>query len=75
MMAIFNFCFIGNKDSYKRNIKFNLPSKYYISNNIRLIQEDNAQYNFSEIYEFSLQKRGYDPDVAYINYFEKVKYY
>jgi len=73
IMAIFNFCFIGNKDSYKRNIKFNLPSKYYISNNIRLIQEDNAQYNFSEIYEFSLQKRGYDPDVAYINYFEKVK--
>ena len=75
IMALFNFCFIGNKDSYKRNIKFNLPIKYYITNNIRLIQEENAQYYFNEIYEFSLQKRGYDPDLANINYHEKVLYF
>ena len=66
MKILFNFIFQKNYETYKRKIKFNTPIKYFVSSKIKIIEEEiNLKYNMEEIYEYCLQKRGYDPYIAY----------
>ena len=66
MQIIFNFIFEKNIETYKRKIKFLIPIKYFISSKLKIIEEDiNYQYKMDDIYEYCLQKRGYDPHISY----------
>ena len=66
LKILFNFIFQKNYETYKRKIKFNTPIKYFVSSKIKIIEEEiNLKYNMEEIYEYCLQKRGYDPYIAY----------
>jgi hypothetical protein len=71
--TVMNSLFASNKDTYRSNVKFNIPIKYYITNNIKLIQEDANQYYMNEVFEFCMQKFGYDPELAYSLYTEEAK--
>ena len=72
IMSLFNSCFAINKDTYKRNVKIDIPIKVILTNQLRLIQEDTTQYFLHEIFEFCMQKYGFDPDLAFSMYFDKV---
>ena len=66
MQILFNHIFEKNLETYKRKIKFIIPIKYFISSKIKLIEENiNSKYGMDEVYEFCLQKRGYDPHISY----------
>jgi hypothetical protein len=71
--SILNSLFVTNKDTYKSNVKFNIPIKYYITNNIKLVQEDANQYYMNEVFEFCMQKFGYDSEHAYSLYIQEAK--
>ena len=66
MQILFNHIFKKNYETYKRKIKFLVPIKYFISSKIKIIEEDiSLKYNMDDVYEFCLQKRGYDPHIAF----------
>ena len=65
LQTILNSIYSSNKDTYKTNVKFNIPIKYDLTKNIKLIQEDTNQYYMNEVYEFCMQKFGYDPEIGY----------
>jgi hypothetical protein len=64
LQTILNSSFSNNKDTYKSNVKFLLPIKYQITNLLKIVQEEPNQYYLIEVYEFCLQKLGWDPEVA-----------
>jgi len=72
IMSLFNSCFALNKDTYKRNVKMNIPIKIILTNQLRLVQEDATQYFLNEIFEFCMQKYGYESDFAINIYFDMV---
>ena len=66
MQILFNHIFQKNFETYKRKIKFSVPIKYFISSKIKIIEEEiNLKYNMDDVYEYCLQKRGYDPYISY----------
>ena len=66
MQIIFNSIFEKNIDTYKRKIKFLIPIKYFLNSKLKIIEEDIFyEYNMDDIYEYCLQKRGYDPHISY----------
>jgi hypothetical protein len=66
MQILFNHIFQKNFETYKRKIKFLVPIKYFISSKLKIIEEDiNLKYNMDDVYEYCLQKRGYDPHISY----------
>ena len=66
MQILFNYIFEKNYETYKRKIKFVTPIKYFINSKIKIIEEDIfLKYNMEEVYEYCLQKRGYDPSIIY----------
>ena len=66
MQILFNHVFEKNLETYKRKIKFLIPIKYFLSSKIKIIEENiNTKYNMDEVYEYCLQKRGYDPHISY----------
>lgn len=70
MQYLLNQIFMKNKDAYKNNIKFNLPIKFQITNLYKIVQEDSLFYSLDEVYDFSMQKMGYDPEV-FINFYKE----
>ncbi len=64
MQVLLNYLFAKNKDTYKSNIKFNLPIRFQITSFYRLIQEDNSYYYLDEVFDFCMQKMGYDPELS-----------
>lgn len=73
--CLLNYIFSKNKDTYKQKIKFNVPIKYFINNRTKMIQEETSQYYMNDVLEFCLQKKGYDPEIAYSIYEEEAKKY
>ena len=72
MQILFNYIFEKNIETYKRKIKLITPIKYFINNKIKIIEEDIfLKYNMEEVYEYCLQKRGYDPSIIYQIYEEE----
>ena len=66
MQILFNFIFEKNIETYKRKIKFFIPIKYFLSSKLKIIEEDiSYEYKMDDIYEYCLQKRGYDPHISY----------
>jgi hypothetical protein len=71
--TLLNCIFTSNKNTYKSNVKFIIPIKYTITNLLKLVQEDTNQYYMSEVFDFCMQKYGFDPEVAYTIYEEEFK--
>lgn len=70
LQSFLNTLFYKNKDSFKRSVKFLIPNKIFISKGLKIVQEDNYQYSLKEIYEFSLQRRGFAVDI-HVDKFEE----
>ena len=68
LQCLLNEIFIKNKDTYQQKIKFNTPIRYFITYNTKIVQEETSQYYLNEVYEFCMQKLGYDPELAYTLY-------
>jgi len=64
MQVLLNYIFATNKDTYKSNIKFNLPIRFQITSFYKIIQEDSSYYYLDEVFDFCMQKMGYDPEIS-----------
>jgi hypothetical protein len=71
LQSVLNSIFSSDKDTYKSNVKFILPIKYQLTNNLKIVQEETNQYYMNEVYEFCSQKLGYDPEVCFEIYREE----
>ena len=73
MQVLLNYIFATNKDTYKCNIKFNLPIRFQITNLYKIIQEDTSYYHLDEVYDYCMQKMGNEPEISYKIYHEEFK--
>jgi hypothetical protein len=71
MQVLINQIFAKNIEAYRNNIKFNLPIRFQITNLYKIVQEDSLFYSLDEVYDFSMQKMGYDPEIAFKLYKEE----
>lgn len=73
MQVLLNHVFASNKDTYKGNIKFNLPIRFQLTNVYKIVQEESSYYYLDELYDFCMQKMGFDPEIYYRIYHEEFK--
>jgi len=73
LQVLLNFMFAANKDTYKSNVKFNLPIRFQITGFYKIIQEDSSYYYLDEVFDFCMQKMGYDPELSCQIYHQEFK--
>lgn len=73
LQALLNSIFASNKDTYKSNVKFNIPIRCSLNKELKIVQEEISQYYLNEVFEFEMQKCGFDPEVAYLIYNEELE--
>ena len=62
---LLNNLFSRYKDTYQQKVKFNTNIKYFITKETKIIQDETNMYYMNEVFEFCMQKNGYDPEIAY----------
>ena len=64
LKILFNHIFIKDIDTSKFKIEFIVPILFYLTNTIKIEQEEENIFGMENIYEYCLQKRGYPSDIS-----------
>lgn len=71
LQILLNSIFSRYNDTYQQKVKFNTSIKYFLTRETKIIQEETNMYFMNEVFEFCMQKNGYDPEIAYTIYEEE----
>jgi hypothetical protein len=66
LKTLFNHIFIKDIDTSKLKIEFIVPITFYLTNTIKIEQEEANIFDMENIYEYCLQKIGYPSDISKI---------